>query len=179
MIYIGIDPGMDGGLAAVGSKFIDIKPMPTISGSDKGTKRMLDVDGIIKWIYKVTAKELGITEVSGSIDTRSTIKMVVLEKVHSMPGQGVASMFSFGQTYGMLQGIIRTLQLPMVLVPPQTWKKVILEGTQKDKGAAIQYNRQLYPTISLHATERCTTDHDGMAEALCMADYGRRIFPCV
>ena len=164
MIYIGIDPGMDGGLAAIGSAGCTTIAMPTIAGTEKGTKRMLDVPAIITWFKSTIA-----------IPEQVNNTLVIIEAVSAMPQQGVTSMFSFGTTYGMLQGVVLTLGLPMLKVRPQAWKKLILAGTQKDKAAAIQYVRQRYPELSLRVTARCTTDHDGMADAVCLAEYGQRI----
>ncbi len=95
--------------------------------------------------------------------------IVVIEKVHSMPKQGVASMFKFGTNYGLLRGIVEGMGIPCVLVTPQTWKKV-LNGTKKDKEAAIQFVRMKYPTIKLIPTG-CRVPHDGIADAVCIGDW--------
>jgi len=100
---------------------------------------------------------------------------ITIEKVHSFKGQGIASSFSFGMGYGMLQGLCEGVGWGYQLVTPQAWKKLILAGTQKDKGAACQYVHKLFPDVDLKATPRCKTDHDGMADAICMAEFGRRM----
>jgi crossover junction endodeoxyribonuclease RuvC len=98
--------------------------------------------------------------------------VVYIEKVHAMPGQGVTSMFSFGEGYGGLKGVCATLGLPYNLVTPQAWKKKVLAGTSKDKEAAVDFCRRRYPQVNLLATERSRVPHDGMADALCIATYG-------
>ena len=95
-----------------------------------------------------------------------------LEKVGAMPGQGVTSMFTFGRSFGFIEGVLRTSNIPFQLVPPQKWKKEFSLSTDKNK--SIEVCKRLFPEIVLRATPRCTTDHDGMAEALLLAEYARR-----
>lgn len=164
-LYVGIDPGMSGGLAAIGDDIVMVTSMPVIKGTKGGTKNAIDVRGIKEWFAKLKN--------GGGRELRK-IKTVVIEKVHAMPKQGVTSSFNFGVNYGIVQGVVGAIGLPLVFVTPQAWKKEILAGTLKDKSAAIQYVRGKYPDVSLRQTERCRVDHDGMAEAICMAEYAKR-----
>ena len=79
-----------------------------------------------------------------------------LEKVGAMPGQGVVSMFS----------------IPYQEITPQKWKREF--GLTSDKAKSAEVCRKLFPDVSLLATPRCKKPHDGMAEALLMAEYARR-----
>ena len=99
--------------------------------------------------------------------------LAVVEKVGSMPGQGVTSMFTFGMGYGALFGILAALQVPTERVAPQTWKASVLKGTLKDKAAAIDYCRRVFPTVPL-VPPRCRKPHDGIADALCILSYAQR-----
>lgn len=99
--------------------------------------------------------------------------LAVIEKVGSMPGQGVASTFTFGMGYGALFGILAALKIPTERVAPQTWKSSVLKGTLKDKRAAIDYCRRVYPSVSL-VLPRCRKPHDGIADALCILSYAQR-----
>lgn len=109
----------------------------------------------------------------------STLKSVdkecvcIVEKVGAMPGQGVTSMFNFGRGFGYILGVLEAFKIPYQLVPPQKWKKEYSLG--HNKGDSITVCKRLFPSVSLLPTERCRTDSDGMAEALLMAEYGRRI----
>ena len=151
MMYIGIDPGKSGGIAIISEIGVEaITPM-IIAGKD------VDVAATAEWLDY----HLG--------DMHA---VCYIEKVSAMPKQGVTSMFKFGFSTGVMHGIITTLGIPMQLVTPQAWKKKILSGTKKDKDAAIDYCRRLYPDISLLATERSRKPHSGMADALCIARYG-------
>ena len=94
-----------------------------------------------------------------------------IENVSAMPKQGVVSMFNFGFSTGAIHGIMAAMSIPRHLVTPQAWKKLILSNTEKDKKAAVDYCRRVYPDISLLATERSRKSHSGMADALCIARY--------
>ena len=97
---------------------------------------------------------------------------VVVEKVGAMPGQGVTSMFNFGKSAGFIEGALRACGVSYQLVTPQTWKKEYALNNSKQK--SIDVCKRLFPNVNLRRTERCTKDHDGMAEALLMAEYARR-----
>ena len=98
----------------------------------------------------------------------------VVEDVHAMPKQGVTSMFNFGYNKGWIMGLLYANGVHTQLVSPQRWKKAFsLDG---DKKKSVDCARRLFPGVSLFATPRCKKPHDGIAEALLMAEYGRRIF---
>ena len=100
------------------------------------------------------------------------VSLVAIEKVHSMPRQGLASTFKFGKGYGQILGVLSTLEIPYVLVTPQQWKKIILNGYPKgDKTASIQYCKAKYPNVSLTKSSRATKDNDGIADAICIMEY--------
>lgn len=162
---VGIDPGLDGGIArmTLDRGVVDAIPMP-ITKTKKGKKTKRDLDA---------------TRIANYLSTnRAVIYMCVLEQVHAMPKQGVTSMFSFGMGYGTLIGILAALKIPVTFVPPTTWKKVILVGTDRDKKAAIEYCKvryapSHYPGLAL-IPKGCRTYHDGIADALCLAEYARK-----
>lgn len=161
-ISIGIDPGAKGGIAMISPYTIMAFAMP-MAGKD--------VDA-----GKLAAILRGWTQQSLYASQRENLlAMVYLEKVHAMPGQGVSSMFKFGESFGIIKGVLGTLAIPYELVTPQAWKKRVLEGTDKSKEAAIDYCRRKYPQVSLLATERSRKPHSGMADALCIATYGAEL----
>ena len=144
MIYIGIDPGKNGGIAIIpDDNEIEVYPF--------SEENLLDE---IHYFSKGYACKC------------------VLEKVNAMPHQGVVSMFNFGQNYGFIQGVLKAYNIPFELVPPQKWKKEF--SVTSDKNTSIEVAKRLFPQVNLKATERCKKDHDGMAEALLMAEYARR-----
>ena len=87
--------------------------------------------------------------------------------------QGTASMFGFGRGLGLREGILAALAIPHVAVTPQAWKRSILAGTARDKPAAIAFAQGFFPDVSLLPTPRCRVPHDGLADAPCLAEYGR------
>lgn len=106
------------------------------------------------------------------LDEKETI--CCLEHVSAMPGQGVTSMFTFGEGFGWLQGVLCAYKIPFELVKPQKWKKEF--SITSDKNSSIQVCKRLFPQVPLRRMEKCRTDDDGIAEALLMAEYARRHF---
>jgi len=156
-MIVGIDPGLSGALAYISDKIIHVRPMPTLKSTK--TKRMMDEQRICQFLEK----------------RKGVIQHVFIEKISAMPGQGVTSMFNFGTGWGLLRGICVGLHLPYTLVHPITWKKVICRDMPKGKDVSILIAKRLWPNVSLHPTDRSKKDSDGMADALCIAEYGRRL----
>ena len=99
------------------------------------------------------------------------INHVYIESVHAMPGQGVTSMFNFGKGFGIWIGILAALKIPYTLIPPQAWKKHLMQG-MKDKDAARIRAQQLYPSVTKELSRKKDV---GRADALLIAEYGRLI----
>ena len=121
MLFIGIDPGLSGSICFFqDGKIIDVVEMPTMT---EGKKNKKQVNG--SQIFN---------EISEKIKNinKKDVK-VVIEQVSAMPGQGVTSMFNFGQSFGILKGICSAMQLPMYFVRPAKWKKYFnLINSEKD-----------------------------------------------
>ena len=121
MLIIGIDPGISGSICFFkDGKIIDVIEMPTMT---EGKKNKKQVNG--SQLYN---------EISNRIKQRDKKEIkVVIEQVSAMPGQGVTSMFNFGQSYGILKGICSAMRLPMYFVRPAKWKKYFnLINSEKD-----------------------------------------------
>ena len=121
MLIIGIDPGITGSICFFeDGKIIDVVEMPNMAEGKKN-KRQVNGAQIYHEIYK-RIKNL----------EKKNIK-VVIEQVAAMPGQGVTSMFNFGQSFGVLKGICAAMQIPMYFVRPAKWKKYFnLINSEKD-----------------------------------------------
>ena len=121
MLIIGIDPGISGSICFFqDGKIVEVVEMPTMT---EGKKNKKQVNG--SQIFN---------EISDKIKNldKKDVK-VVIEQVSAMPGQGVTSMFNFGQSFGILKGICSTMQLPMYFVRPAKWKKYFnLINSEKD-----------------------------------------------
>ena len=133
MIIIGIDPGISGAISIVeNKKIIEVYDTPTMIDGKKNKKQIngAQVTNIIK------ERLIGGKKV-----------VVVVEHVNAMPGQGVTSMFNFGQSFGVIKGICAALSLPIYFVRPTKWKKHFnLIKTNKD--ASRTKVIEVYPEIS-------------------------------
>ena len=146
MIYIGVDPGKKGGVAVI------------------------DGDGVevYAWDDQTFVNVMAATMNKGKC-------IAAVEKVGAMPGQGVSSMFSFGQSFGFILGVLTAFGIGYQLVPPTLWKREFgLLHTEKQ--ASVDVAKRLFPSVSLLPTERCRKESDGMADALCLCEYARRKF---
>jgi crossover junction endodeoxyribonuclease RuvC len=156
VIYLGFDPGLSGGLAALGLGVSTAHVMP-VRGNE------IDARAIGVWVWDHVLKN-------------DSAVVACVEKVGAMPKQGLSSTFKFGKGYGTILGVLGALGVRCELVTPQAWKKVVLAGTDHSKDAAIAWCNRAYPQVSLLATERCRVPHDGMADALCIAEFARRFY---
>ena len=119
MIIIGIDPGVSGAICILKKGKIEkIYEMPIMADGKKNKKQVNGAE--VTNIFK------------NELNKNQDIK-VVIENVSAMPGQGVTSMFNFGQSFGVLKGICAALKLPLYFVRPVKWKKHFdLIKTEKD-----------------------------------------------
>jgi crossover junction endodeoxyribonuclease RuvC len=149
-LRIGIDPGLSGAIAVLEeSGFLhEVADMP-IMELRKG-RNQVNAAALSKILKRWAASDA----------------MAYLEQVSAMPGQGVSSMFSFGCSYGIVQGVLAALTIPMVLVSPQSWKKRAgLQGKDKDMARTLAI--RLYPAAELSRKKDI-----GRADAILIARYG-------
>ena len=133
MKIIGIDPGLSGAIAVMhNKKVINMYDMPVMAEGKKN-KRQLNSSQLVN-IIKENINE-----------NEETI--VVVEQVNAMPGQGVTSMFNFGQTFGAIKGVCAALKLPIFFVRPSKWKKHF-ELINSSKDASRTKVIEMYPTLS-------------------------------
>ena len=141
MLIIGIDPGISGSICFFeDGKITDVVEMPTMT---EGKKNKRQVNG--SQIYNEISKRINKIE-------KQDLK-VVIEQVSAMPGQGVTSMFNFGQSFGILKGICSAMQLPMYFVRPAKWKKYFgLINSEKD--ASRTRAIEMFPYFSSHLSKK-------------------------
>ena len=161
MLYAGIDPGASGAVAIVDreDRLVGVFDAPTVTTStvSGGTRTRLDV-----------------AEAANLLRRWPGIVSVGLERVGAMPGQGVTSMFSFGEGFGMWQGVLGALGLPYELFLPLTWQKTQL-GTRSARGkdAAYAIASRLYPDVQLRGPRGGILD--GRADAILIARHARLV----
>ena len=153
MIIIGIDPGISGGISILeNKKVIEVFDMPTMIDGKKNKRQVngSQVTNIIK----------------ENVDTNKETTVVV-EHVNAMPGQGVTSMFNFGQSFGVIKGVCAALSLPIYFVRPTKWKKHFnLIKTNKEAGRTKAI--ELYPEISGKLSRKKDSNK---ADAILIARY--------
>lgn len=157
MLILGIDPGVTGAIAAVmDGRVLEVVDMPTDALSKgKTVKHRVSTPQLA-----VVLRDLRARHGDGAV-------LAVVEQVGSMPGQGVASVFSLGDTAGAIRGVLGALGLPHEFVPPQTWKKHFRLG--KDKDESRTRAMELLPeAVGMLARKK---DHN-RAEACLLGLYG-------
>lgn len=149
-IYIGIDVGANGGYCIMNSEGVIL------------TCAVLgDLELFMKEMHECSTKTYH----------------AVFERVHAMPGQGVSSMFTFGKNVGTIEGILKAYRVPYSTVTPQTWQKEIHVGIDKKldpKERSRQAAVRLFPHSDFRKSDRCKKAHDGIVDAVLIAEYARR-----
>tara|TARA_B100001057_G_scaffold424790_1_gene447773 strand:- start:544 stop:1035 length:492 start_codon:yes stop_codon:yes gene_type:complete len=154
MLIIGIDPGISGSICFFeNGKILEVLEMPTMI---EGKKSKRQVNGA--QIYN---------EILKRIDGSEKETRVIIEQVSAMPGQGVTSMFNFGQSYGILKGICSAMQLPMFFVRPAKWKKYFnLINSEKD--ASRTRAIEIFPYFSSQLSKKKDSNK---ADAILIASF--------
>ena len=155
MLVIGIDPGISGSICFLhDGRIMDVLEMPTMT---EGKKNKKQVNG--SQIYNEISKRIRNNE---NQDIR-----VIIENVSAMPGQGVTSMFNFGQSFGILKGICSAMQLPMYFVRPAKWKKYFnLLNSEKD--ASRTRAIEIFPYFSSQLSRKKDSNK---ADAILIASF--------
>ena len=155
MRIIGIDTGLSGGIAVLDDlKIFDVYDMPIMSEGKKN-KNQLNSAQLVNIIKK---------NIISNGDT-----FLIVEQVSAMPGQGVTSMFNFGQTFGSIKGICAALNLPIFFVRPAKWKKHF-DLINSSKDASRTKVIEMYPSISPRLTKKKDVNK---ADAILIARYFR------
>ena len=155
MFIIGIDPGISGSICFFeDGKILDVVEMPTMTD---GKKNKRQVNGA--QIYNEISKRI--------LKTEKKNLRVIIEQVSAMPGQGVTSMFNFGQSFGILKGICSAMQLPMYFVRPAKWKKYFgLINSEKD--ASRTRAIEMFPYFSSQLSKKKDSNK---ADAILIASF--------
>jgi len=145
-MILSIDPGNSGGLAFLGTRaaqLLSLHSMPLYETESTGHTRWF-IDGAV---------------LAQLIREKRPVCAVV-ERVSSRPGQGVAGVFTFGRGVGVIEGVCQALDVPLLYVTPQQWKRHH-DLIKQDKKASLALARKLYPDAELHLAK-----HEGRAEAI-------------
>lgn len=161
MIFIGIDPGLNGAIA-----FFD---------RDKGTLFIYDMPTVEVVRNNKQKKEISAqltvsmftTFMSEFFSLSKNNITAILERVGGMPGQGVSSVFSFGRSVGIIEGILASYEIQTTIVSPQKWQKKV--NVRGGKDGNRQRAVELFPAYAHYFTLK---KHDGRADAALMSWYG-------
>ena len=155
MLIIGIDPGISGSICFLENGIIkDVLEMPTMTEGKKNKKQVNGSQIFNEISFRIKSYE------------KKNIK-VVIEQVSAMPGQGVTSMFNFGQSFGILKGICSAMQLPIYFVRPAKWKKYFnLINSEKD--ASRTRAIEIFPYFSSNLSKKKDSNK---ADAILIASY--------
>jgi hypothetical protein len=168
MIFIGIDPGLTGAIAFV---YDHVGPNSAGDGGIAGIVFDMPVIKIGKRHDYVVSNLVSFFLNPAEIDTPIKDVLVGIESLHAMPSSmcsGVGN-FSLGRSSGIFEGIFAAFHIPFQKIPPQRWKKVLLDGLPKEKGSSVVVAKRLFPGVDLSLKK-----HHGRADALLIAEYMRR-----
>ena len=159
MLIIAIDPGINGAICFFENGEVkDVLEMPTMAEGKKNKRQVNDHQMYNEFSYRI--KKYNIQNIN-----------VVVEQVSAMPGQGVTSMFNFGQSFGVIKGICAAMQLPIFFVRPTKWKKHFeLINTQKD--ASRTKAIEMFPKISSILSKKKDSNK---ADAILIASFYENI----
>lgn len=149
MMVLGVDPGLSGALAFFDpdTGLLIVRDMPTVEVIRNGKKK-----------NEVSPQMLA------AIIREHPVERAMIERVGAMPGQGVTSVFSFGRSFGIVEGVLAALKLSTSIVPPQTWQKAV--NLRGGKDGARARAAELFPR---DAGQFALKKHDGRADAALIA----------
>lgn len=157
MIYLGIDPGLDGGIAFLeeDGRLLLTKP-PTIGGKEYDIQGMKQILEPLRYPAKVIA---------------------TIENQISMPGQGLTSTLQTGKGFGIWLGLLAGMNIPYQVVAARQWQVKLFTGVKatldtKEKSEIIA--KRLFPTTDFRKSDRAFKANDGLTDAACIAEFGRR-----
>ena len=157
MIYIGIDPGLDGGIAVLMHRTQSVYKTPVIGGKDYDIGAMRKILATLKDLDSI---------------------FVVIENQISMPGQGLTSTLQTGKGFGIWLGLLAGLGLPYQVIGAKQWQTKLftgVKGTLDTKAKSEVIAKRLFPDVDFRKSERATKANDGLTDAILIAEYGRRI----
>jgi crossover junction endodeoxyribonuclease RuvC len=154
MRHIGIDPGLSGAIAVLTDDTLQIHDMPVMTVDRNGkAKRQVSANELAELLNLYAGKDCH----------------VYVERVSAMAGQGVTSVFSFGRSFGMIEGILAALKMPVTFVAPATWTRAI--GRSPGKDASRARAMELFPDYEYFFKR---VKDDGRADAALIAHWGRK-----
>lgn len=169
MIFIGVDPGVHGGIAILEDGNLQVYPMPIIG----------DKEYDIQEIKNIVSNAIQTPQSHDSRVGRDTQILATIERQHCMPGEGLPRTFKTGFGFGMLCGLFSALDVPFQIVGAKEWQSKIFKGLplkQDTKVSSAVIAKRLFPNTDFRASERSRKIADGMTDATCIAVYTQRFY---
>jgi len=159
--YIGIDPGVAGGLVCMDTQG-NIRKKCVMPIVKIGTKNKVDPRALTQWLRDCFTEE--------------EVRMVAIEEQRPMHKIGEVATFGMGRGYGLIEGVVAAVELPYELIRPVDWQREMFKGLPKGKTKDLskQVAQQLYPKEDFRRTEKCKNVHDGLTDAALITEYIRR-----
>jgi hypothetical protein len=180
-MIIGIDPGKHGAIVTIDAENLVHKYLFPLIGKE------FDLPGLVKILRAITHDAYD----------RYDLPHVYIEDVHAIMGASAGATFSFGFACGIVQGVIAAIKIPYTLVQPKIWQKEMFKGIPETRKPPIKIKtgaragqmmkgkrdtkkmaalaaKRLFPSVDLRRTPQCRLLHDGIIDALLIAEYGRR-----
>lgn len=155
MTSIGIDPGLQGGIALITPTGASARITPTIGGKE----------------FDIQAMRLILTVLTGELHA-------TIENQIALPGQGLSSTLQTGKGFGIWLGLLAGLGIPYRVVAARAWQQKLftgVKGTLDTKEKSETVAKRLFPQVDFRRSERATKAHDGLTDAILIAEYGRII----
>lgn len=157
--FCGIDIGLKGGIALINEDSNILRLVPIDVVKNQQGKDEINSLQVYDSLYLLP---LDVEQPS----------LTVIEALKSFGNEGRSSLWSFGTSNGKVRAVLEILGVSFQAIDPKDWKSTILKGTKKDKAAAIGFCLQKWPSVDLK--QGSTQYKDGLADALCLAEWARR-----
>lgn len=168
MRFIGIDPGLKGGIAVIkedGS--LELTPMPTIG------EKEYDIFELKRILREAAC---GLLPEKTTLEASHSKSLLVFERQHALPGQGLTSSLKTGIGYGILLGLVAGLEIPHEVVWAKAWQKVLFVGLPPEYDTKVKSEivaKRLFPSADFRKSTRARKSSDGLTDAACLAYYAK------
>ncbi len=179
MKIIGIDPGLQGGIAILETATYPKFKVETHSLEEaKPTYPVMALERLtLHTMPLIGDKDYDVQAIKNIFREHRDVALVCVERQQSMPGQGLSSTFKTGQGFGILIGVLSALELRYEVVPAQRWQRQLFTGLKHGQDTKISSEivaKRLFPTTDFRRSSRARVASDGLTDACCIAEFARR-----
>lgn len=154
-------------------------------GKDGAIVMLENKDIVLKLVIPTIGNQIDLSEIRNILSTYKGNNIhIVIEDVHAIFGASAKATFNFGWSLGILEGLLSGIGIAYTKVAPKVWQKEMWQGvptiyktgkkTVDTKATSLLAAKRLFPNVDLRKSERAEKAHDGIVDALLMAEYCRR-----